>query len=61
MDVNFTNLAEPKLVGDVLVLPVNAFGSGLPHSRSRPQEPDNDEMLIAHRFSGSWKESHVGK
>ncbi|KAI1327435.1 initiation-specific alpha-1,6-mannosyltransferase [Xylariaceae sp. FL0255] len=50
-------LQEPKLVGDILVLPKDSFG-WLPHDH------DNDRghpsILVEHLFIGSWRASHPG-
>ena len=54
---NLTGLTEPKLVGDVLVLPITAFGSGQQHSNSG--SPESDTALVQHLFKGSWKKNHV--
>ncbi|KAL8936198.1 MAG: hypothetical protein Q9211_004305 [Gyalolechia sp. 1 TL-2023] len=54
--LNFTGMTEPKLVGDTLVLPINGFGSGQPHSNSYRGEGDAPDGLVRHTFKGSWKE-----
>jgi alpha 1,6-mannosyltransferase len=53
---NVTNLSEPKLIGDVLVMTINAFGSGQGHSNSQP--PQHPDALVFHRFRGSWFKDH---
>ena len=57
--VNVTRLARPRLVGDVLILPVAAFGSGQAHSGS--PGPEHEEVLVEHLFKGSWKADHPVK
>ncbi|MCJ1307691.1 hypothetical protein MMC25_001339 [Agyrium rufum] len=54
--LNVTGMTQPRLVGDVLLLPITAFGSGQQHSASG--SPDDDEALVQHLFKGSWKNSH---
>jgi len=54
--LNISGLTEPKLVGDVLILPINAFGSGQAHSNSG--SPESDSALVQHLFKGSWKGNH---
>jgi alpha 1,6-mannosyltransferase len=54
---NITGMTEPRLVGDVLILPINAFGSGQKHSNSG--DPDSDSALVKHLFKGSWKKDHT--
>ena len=53
--VNMTGMTEPRLFGDVLILPVNGFGSGQPHSRSWKGEGNAPEALVRHMWKGSWK------
>lgn len=54
---NLTGLQEPILIADVLILPINAFGSGQLHSNSR--KPTDDDALVEHLFRGSWKTNHA--
>ncbi|KZF22936.1 glycosyltransferase family 32 protein [Xylona heveae TC161] len=54
---DMTRHAGPQLLHDVLILPVNAFGSGQPHSDSG--EPSDDTALVQHLFKGIWKENHI--
>lgn len=58
---DLTKLTGPKLIGDVLVLPINAFGSGQAHSNAG--EEGNEEQLLWHHFYGwfGWKDAHDGK
>ena len=51
--VNVTGIKEPKLFGDILVLPIDGFGAGQPHSGST-REGDAD-AYARHLFKGSWK------
>ncbi|KAH9831285.1 glycosyltransferase family 32 protein [Teratosphaeria destructans] len=55
---DITNLTSPRIFGDVLVLPVNAFASGTAHSGSKPL--GNDEQLVTHRFLNfqQWDADH---
>lgn len=53
---NMSGMTVPTLFGDVLVLPINAFGSGQAHSNSGPG--DGPEVLVRHLFAGSWKAAH---
>lgn len=59
-NVTFSDIAyleEPKLIGDVLVLPVSAFGAGQAHSGSK--EIGNEDQLMWHHFFQSWwNDSH---
>jgi alpha 1,6-mannosyltransferase len=50
---NLTDLKEPRLYGDIWVLPIDGFATGLPHSGSdRRGSPD---ALVRHWLRGSWK------
>lgn len=40
----------------VLILPINAFGSGQMHSKNG--SPDENTALVQHLFKGSWKADH---
>ncbi|KAI9696629.1 MAG: hypothetical protein M1820_008078 [Bogoriella megaspora] len=51
---NITFLGKPKLIGDVLFLPVSAFGFGQLHSGSKPW--GNKDQLITHHWQFSWKD-----
>lgn len=48
-------LEEPRLIGDVLVLPKDRFG-WLPHENSHGKE----FAFVEHLFIGSWRGSHPG-
>ena len=50
---NLTDLTEPRLIGDVLILPVTAFAAGVPHSNAKGVE--DESALVQHLFAGSWK------
>ena len=53
---NVTNLQEPWLVDDILILPITAFGCGQGHSNAGG--PDDPTALVQHLFKGSWKQDH---
>ncbi|KAH8690291.1 hypothetical protein BGW36DRAFT_433242 [Talaromyces proteolyticus] len=55
---NVTGLREPKLVDDVLFLPINAFGSNQQHSHSG--EVGYGPIFLKHHFSGSWHNNKNG-
>jgi hypothetical protein len=50
---NLTGLREPRLYGDILVLPIDAFATGLEHSGSTLK--GSPDALVRHGFRGSWK------
>ena len=53
----FTSMKEPKLVGDVLVLPLDSFG----WMSQQHTVPEEDPMVkVIHLFIASWRGSHPG-
>lgn len=53
--LNLTGMTEPKLFGDIYVLPVNGFGAGQPHSNSWHGDGNPPEAMTRHIWKGSWK------
>ncbi|KAK3291332.1 nucleotide-diphospho-sugar transferase [Chaetomium fimeti] len=51
------SLEEPRLIGDVLVLPKDSFG-WLPHEHT--YEKDDPIVLVQHLFISTWRPSHPG-
>ncbi|PNS19651.1 Initiation-specific alpha-1,6-mannosyltransferase [Sphaceloma murrayae] len=49
------DIKEPRLIADVLVLPVNAFGWGQGHSNAG--NPAYGKPFVKHKFNGSWFKS----
>ena len=54
--LNVTDMKAPRLIDDVLILPITAFGNGQGHSNAG--SPDEDVALVQHLFKGSWKGDH---
>ncbi|KAK5081388.1 hypothetical protein LTR70_000993 [Exophiala xenobiotica] len=52
---DFSRLREPKLMDDVLILPIDAFGVGQPHSNSSESAEGAPDALAQHLFSMSWR------
>ncbi|KAL8979402.1 MAG: hypothetical protein Q9177_006153 [Variospora cf. flavescens] len=50
---NMTGMTKSRVIGDVLVLPIAGFASGVGHSGS-PREVTED-TLMWHRFQGTWR------
>lgn len=50
---NITGLKEPRLFGDILILPIDGFGSGQPHSGS--SQKDDGSALVQHHFGMFWR------
>lgn len=53
--VNITGMKEPRLFGDILILPIDGFGSGQPHSNSWRGEGNPPTAMVRHMWKGSWK------
>ncbi len=47
-----SQIKEPKLLGDTLIVPNNYFAAGQAHSGSDGQSPDK---LVQHYWKGSWR------
>ncbi len=54
---NFTGMKEPRVFGDVMVLPVNGFGTGQSHSGS-VREGSRD-AFVRHGWKESWKHGWI--
>jgi mannosyltransferase OCH1-like enzyme len=50
---NLKNLKEPKLIGDIYVLPITAFSPGL--NRMGSKSINDSQAKVQHLFAGSWK------
>lgn len=53
---DLSGMTEPRLFGDVLVLPIDAFGMGQLHSNSTNDGTIPRAALVKHLFTGSWRE-----
>lgn len=51
--LNFTNLQEPVVYDDVMVLPITSFSPGVGQMGS--QSPKHELAFVKHMFEGSWK------
>jgi len=51
-DLSF--MTEPRLIGDILVLTIDGFGMGQPHSNST-KDHIPEAALVKHLFKGSWR------
>ncbi|KAK2016904.1 glycosyltransferase family 32 protein [Colletotrichum eremochloae] len=52
---NLSSLGPPRLFGDALVLPIDGFGMGQPHSGSTNDGSIPNGALVKHLFGGSWR------
>ncbi|ANZ74831.1 BA75_01599T0 [Komagataella pastoris] len=50
----FTNLRSPKLIDDILILPITSFSPGIGHSGAG--DLNHHLAYIRHTFEGSWKD-----
>lgn len=53
---NFTKITEPQIVGEVVILPIQAFGAG--HQVEWAGLKQDGSQLVHHYFAGSWKGDH---
>ena len=53
---NFTKITEPQIVGEVVILPIQAFGAG--HQVEWAGLEQDGSQLVHHYFAGSWKGDH---
>lgn len=56
---NVSGLKEPTLFGDILILPIDGFGTGQPHSGSL-ENGRAETALVEHSFSMSWRKDKWG-
>lgn len=49
-----SNMTEPRLMGDILVLTIDGFGMGQPHSHATNDGSIPDAALVKHNFRHSW-------
>ena len=54
---NLTSMTEPRLFGDILILPITSFAAGVGHSNAG--QITDKEALVQHLFAGSWKGDHM--
>ncbi|KAK8055220.1 family 32 glycosyltransferase [Apiospora rasikravindrae] len=52
---DLSGMTEPRLYGDILVLPIDGFGMGQPHSNSTNDGTIPPNALLRHNFRGSWR------
>ena len=52
--VNITGMTEPRIIGDILVLPIDGLGAGQPHSNStRDDNIGPGDVFVRHQWKGS--------
>ncbi len=52
----FTGLEKPKVIGDVMILPITSFSPGVGHMGSK--SIDDEMAYVKHFFKGSWKNNN---
>lgn len=55
---SITKLSQPKLVGDVLILPSEALSSA---SNQYEEGEGQGPRLVVHHYAGTWKNEHGGE
>ncbi|CAK7273898.1 hypothetical protein SEPCBS119000_005894 [Sporothrix epigloea] len=50
-----TGMKEPRLYGDTLVLPIDGFATGVPHSHA--SQRTSQQTLVRHHFQGKWRDN----
>ena len=55
---NITNITEPRLIGDVLVLPDYAFANSM---NEQYGDKGKGQRLVTHHYAGSWKNTLGGE
>ena len=56
---NFTKMTKPRMIGEVVILPIQAFGGG--HQVEWAGMKKDGSELVHHYFAGSWKTDHDDK
>lgn len=54
---NLSGMTSPRLFNDIMILPIDAFGVGQPHSKSTNDGTIPKAALSKHLFRGSWRNS----
>lgn len=55
----FHGQKEPRLFGDILILPINGFAGAQKHSHAG--DPEYGQMLVRHHFGRSWYKPAAAK
>lgn len=53
---DLSGMRQAKLIGDILVLPIDGFGMNQPHSKSTNDGTIPDNAFLEHHFRGSWRQ-----
>lgn len=53
---DLSGMTAPRLYGDILVLPIDGFGMGQPHSKSTNDGSIPAAAYLRHNFRGSWRD-----
>lgn len=54
--LDLTGMKEPRLYGDIMVLPIDGIGTGVEHSGSTHDGTIPDIAIVQHHFRGSWRD-----
>jgi alpha 1,6-mannosyltransferase len=53
---DLSGLTEERLIGDILILPIDGFGMGQRHSNSTRNKPPPPNANAKHQFHGTWRD-----
>lgn len=53
--LDLTGMKEARLYGDIMVLPIDGIGSGVPHSGATNDGTVPNIAVVQHHFHGSWR------
>lgn len=53
--LDLSGMKESRLYGDIMVLPIDGIGSGVPHSGSTHDGTIPEIAIVQHHFHGSWR------
>lgn len=54
--LDLSGMQEPRLYGDIMVLPINGIGFGVEHSGSTHDGTIPEIAIVQHHFHGSWRD-----
>lgn len=54
---DLSGMKEPRLYGDIMVLPIDGFGMGVWHSGATHDGTIPEQALVRHHFHGSWRKT----
>ncbi|KAH7018302.1 uncharacterized protein B0I36DRAFT_368331 [Microdochium trichocladiopsis] len=58
---DLSGMTGPRVFGDIMILPIDGFGVGQPHSKSTNDGTIPEAALAKHLFRGSWRHATTPK